>query len=246
MPIPILMYHQVGQPPCPGAPYRGLTVHPAAFSRQMHWMHRLGYRGLSMRQLMPYLLGERQGKVFGLTFDDAYRNVREHALPVLDTLRFSATAYVVARQIGGSNAWDLAEGVAPAPLMDRADLDAWLNAGNEVGSHTLDHVRLSALGLRDAQRQITQSRTELEQLFGTPVTAFCYPYGDHGADHREMVREAGYRNAALTFRSRASVGADPYQLPRIAVSRSTFLPHFLRKCLTSMEDGHAERLAIEY
>ena len=64
--IPILMYHQIDEPAPRGTSFRGLTVHPKSFARQMRWMHRLGYRGLSMRDLMPYLRGEQAGKVFGI------------------------------------------------------------------------------------------------------------------------------------------------------------------------------------
>ena len=71
MSIPILMYHQVAVPAARGTSFRGLTVHPKSFARQMRWMYRLGYRGLSMRDLMPYLKKEKVGKVFGITFDDA-------------------------------------------------------------------------------------------------------------------------------------------------------------------------------
>jgi len=63
--IPILMYHQVGVPAPKGSPYRGLTVHPTDFRRQMTWLKRLGYRGLSMAQLMPYLRGEKAGQGCG-------------------------------------------------------------------------------------------------------------------------------------------------------------------------------------
>lgn len=91
MPIPILMYHQIGEPAPRGTPYRGLTVHPASFRRQMTWLRRFGYRGLSMRDLMPYVRGERSGKVFGITFDDGYRNVHRNAMPVLGELGFTAT-----------------------------------------------------------------------------------------------------------------------------------------------------------
>ena len=62
MRIPILMYHQIGEPNPKGTPFRGLTVHPSDFTRQMRWMRRLGYRGLSMRDVMPYVRGERQGR----------------------------------------------------------------------------------------------------------------------------------------------------------------------------------------
>ena len=67
-------------------------MHPSDFTRQMRWMRRLGYRGLSMRDVMPYVRGERQGKVFGITFDDGFRNVFENVTPVLSELGFTATS----------------------------------------------------------------------------------------------------------------------------------------------------------
>ena len=84
----------------------GLTVHPRDFRRQMLWLRRLGYRGLSMSRLGPYLRGEKQGKVVGISFDDGYRNVFQNAMPVLDELGFTATNYIVARHLDGSNFWD--------------------------------------------------------------------------------------------------------------------------------------------
>jgi peptidoglycan/xylan/chitin deacetylase (PgdA/CDA1 family) len=235
MPIPILMYHQIGEPAPAGSPYRGLTVHPARFRRQMVWMRRFGYTGLSMRDLMPYLRGERTGKVFGITFDDGYRNVHDNAMPVLRELGFTATNYFVARQFGGSNSWDAEKGVPVSPLMTQEEMRAWARAGNEVGSHTLDHVHLPQLPPEDARRQIAASRSELEDALGAPVTAFCYPYGEYTDEHRAMAREAGYENATLTKRGLAQPGDDPFGLPRVLVARSTSLFSFLRKTLTSYE-----------
>ncbi|CAM3781884.1 polysaccharide deacetylase family protein [Bordetella flabilis] len=233
--IPILMYHQIGEPPPRGTPYRGLTVHPASFRRQMAWLRRFGYRGLSMRDLMPYLRGERSGKVFGITFDDGFRNVHHNAAPILSEFGFTATNYFVARQFGGSNVWDHAEGVPPSPLMTVGEMREWAAAGNEVGSHTLDHVHLPRLAPEEARRQITASRQELEDALGGPVTAFCYPYGEYTQAHIDMAREAGYDNATLTQRGLASANDDPYGLPRVLVARSTHLLNFLRKTLTTYE-----------
>jgi peptidoglycan/xylan/chitin deacetylase (PgdA/CDA1 family) len=81
-PIPILVYHQIAGAPPKGSPFRGLYVAPAAFARQMAWLKLLGYKGLSMGALQPYLRGELSGKVVGITFDDGYRNNLTHALPV--------------------------------------------------------------------------------------------------------------------------------------------------------------------
>jgi peptidoglycan/xylan/chitin deacetylase (PgdA/CDA1 family) len=235
MAIPILMYHQIGEPAPAGTPYRGLTVHPARFRSQMKWLRRFGYTGLSMRDLMPYLRGERTGKVFGITFDDGFRNVHHNAMPVLSELGFTATNYFIARALGGSNTWDAENGVPESPFMTMAEMREWAAAGNEVGSHTLDHVHLPQLPPEEARRQIAASRIELEQALGAPVTAFCYPYGEYTEDHRDMAREAGYDNATLTRRGLAQAGDDPYGLPRVLVARSTSLFSFLRKTLTSYE-----------
>ena len=125
----------------------------------MRWMRRLGYRGLSMRDVMPYVRGERQGKVFGITFDDGFRNVFENVTPVLSELGFTATNYFVSHQFDGGNVWDKHVGIPHAPLMSVSEMRAWAQAGNEVGSHTLDHVHLPALPPDEARRQIVQSRT---------------------------------------------------------------------------------------
>jgi len=234
--IPILMYHQIGLPARKGSPHRGLTVHPASFRRQMRSLRCLGYRGLSMHDILPYIRGERQGKVFGITFDDGFHNVREHALPVLVDLGFTATNYVVAGQLGGSNVWDHAVGVPPAALMNVADIRAWAEAGQEIGSHTLDHVQLSRVSAARARQQIQESRKVLTQILGSDVSAFCYPYGDLSPQVRDMVCEAGYTNATTTQRGLARRDDDVFLLPRVGVWRSTHMLRFLQKCLTRLEE----------
>lgn len=241
MSIPILTYHQIDTVPPDGTPFRGLTVSPQNLRRQMAWMHRLGYRGLSMRDLMPYVRGEASGKVFGITFDDGFRNVHRHAMPVMAEFGFTATNYFVSGQIDGGNVWDAANGVPFSPLMSLAEMREWSAAGNEVGAHTVDHVHLPALPEAQARRQITAVKSALEDSIGMPVTAFCYPYGEQNAMHRDMVREAGYDNATLTRRGLARRGDDPFGLPRVTVHCSTNLLRFLQKTLTRHEDSRGRR-----
>lgn len=234
--VPILMYHQIGEPAPKGAPYRSLTVHPSSFRRQMLWLRRFGYRGLSMRDVMPYVRGEKQGKVVGLTFDDGYRNVYRNALPVLTEMGFTATNYFVARQLGGGNVWDYDKEIAHSDLMSAEEMRDWARQGMEVGSHTLDHPYLPKLTDAEALAQIQQSRTELEQVLGQAVTAFCYPYGGEDARLRTMVRSVGYTNATTTAGGLARPDDDAYGLPRVTVARSTHILRFLQKCLTRLEE----------
>ena len=216
-------------------------MHPAVFRRHMNWLARLGYRGLSMRDLMPYLAGERTGKVFGLTFDDGFLNVHRHALPVLRELGFTATNYFVAGHPGGSNFWDADKGVPEAPLMDKREILEWARAGNEVGAHTGDHADLQHLGDDAARAQIEGSHAILTDLAGEPVDAFCYPYGSYRTEHADMARLAGFSSATTTTRGHVRHGADMWQLPRIPVVRSTNFLRLAQKLFTTYEDRRGRR-----
>lgn len=238
MSIPILMYHQIDAPPPKGTPLRGLVVAPSSFAWQMRLLRLLGYRGLSMRELEPYLTGEKQGKVVGLTFDDGYQNNVQHALPVLQKHGFTATCYGVSSLIGGTNVWDQGK-VAEKPLMTLADWRAWRDAGMDIGSHTRTHANLPELPSDAAREEIAASKHELEQAIGCEVRHFCYPYGKFTPEHTQMVREAGYASATTTRRGRVHAGADPCTLRRIMVARATNPVQFFLKIATGYEDRRA-------
>ena len=144
-PIPILVYHQIATAPPKGSPFRSLYVAADAFARQMAWLKLLGYTGLSMSALQPYLRGEQTGKVVGITFDDGYQNTLTHALPELLKHGFSSTCYAVSGLLGQTNVWDEVLGIAQTPLMNEEELRQWVMAGQEVGSHTHRHIDLTVV-----------------------------------------------------------------------------------------------------
>lgn len=236
MKIPILMYHQIDQPPRRGTALRGLIVAPSSFAWQMRMLRVMGYKGLSMRDLEPYLRGEQQGKVVGITFDDGYQNNLVHALPTLKANGFTATCYGVSSMVGGTNAWDAGK-VEQKPLMTQKDWLAWHEAGMDVGSHTQTHANLTELSDDTARQQIMQSKDELQQLLGAEVRHFCYPYGWFKPEHEDMVRAAGYVTATSTRRGRAQVGDNPYALNRIMVARATNPLQLAAKIMTRYEDA---------
>lgn len=235
-PIPILTYHQIDVSPARGAGFRSLYVAPRNFARQMALLKALGYRGLSMSALMPYLRGELCAKVVGISFDDGYLNNLSHALPVLQRYGFSSTCYVVSQRVGKTNQWDLAQGVAPAPLMNAGQLREWRSGGQEVGAHTRHHVHLRALDATTCRDEIGGCKVELEDLSGAPVRHFCYPYGEFAPEQAELVRFLGFESATTTQRSRCHAGEDLMQLPRVPVLRSTTLPLLWWKLATAYED----------
>lgn len=235
-PIPVLVYHQIAEAPPKGAPFRSLYVSPGAFSRQMTWLRRLGYTGLSMGQLQPYLAGEREGKVVGITFDDGYQNNLRHALPALIKNGFSATCYAVSGLLGQTNRWDEAIGIAQTPLMDASEILQWVAAGQEIGSHTRQHIALLKTEDGASREDMALGKSELEAAVGQPVQHFCYPFGQYDARHVAMARALEFATATTTQRSRCRAGMDWLELPRVPVLRSTTLPVFWLKIATGYED----------
>jgi len=244
-PIPILMYHQVDNTPPRGTPLRGLVVSRGSFFRHMVTMSALGYRGLSMKDILPFLRGERIGRVFGITFDDGYENNLQNALPVLRRFGFTSTCYVVAEQAGQTNAWDSKLGIPSAPLMSIAQMQTWIDAGQEIGSHTLTHPDLRRATKQDQRAEIIDSKYLLEAQLNQAggVSSFCYPYGSFDQSAVDWAFEAGYATATTTIRGRSGTtsGRDLLVLPRVLVSRTTTCLHLALKCLTAYEDRRGTR-----
>lgn len=185
---------------------------------------------------MPYLRGERKGKVVGITFDDGYLNNLTHALPVLVKNNFSATCYAVSQMLGKTNSWDNSLGIAQTKLMNASQLRQWVAGGQEVGAHTRQHVQLTSMEAARSLEEINLCKTDLENILDVPVQHFCYPYGLYSGDHLEMVNEAGFISATTTNRGRCWGQEDLFQLPRIPVLRTTSSLVLWLKLETSYEN----------
>lgn len=235
MAIPILMYHQVETPPPRGTNLRGLVVAPESFAWQMRFLNALGYRGVSMRDLEPYLAGEKTGKVVGITFDDGYQNNLIHAMPILQHYGFTATCYGISQLLGKTNEWDEHQ-VASQPLMTAPEWQQWIQGGMDVGSHTRHHVDLNACNDEVAWQEISQSRIELSETLNYDVRHFCYPFGRFEKRHVAMAQRAGYVSATTTRKGRVHAKDDWHELNRVMIACATNRWQFFLKSLTPYPD----------
>lgn len=234
--IPILMYHNIAPAP-QGKRLSSLYTHPQVFARQMKLLSLLGYKGLSVKQLPPYLSGSKSGKVVGITFDDGYLDNLTNALPILKKHNFSATVYLVSGLIGKKNDWTRNQNVQESQLMDISQIKSWLSEGMSIGSHTHSHVHLGLIDSIKAQNEIRLSKEILENTFSTPVTDFCFPYGEYKQETLTLLKNSGFHTAVTTRRGRASQEDDLLCLPRVHMTKRTHTLLFLAKLLTSYEDA---------
>jgi peptidoglycan/xylan/chitin deacetylase (PgdA/CDA1 family) len=203
------MYHSVA--PLQEDPYR-VTVSPHRFGQQMRWLDRRGLRGVSIAELLDARSRQCDAGLIGLSFDDGYDDFLRYALPVLQRHGFSATAFVIAGRLGGSNDWDP---LGPRkPLMTASQVQTAAAAGIEIGSHGLRHVSLNRTTDLALSREQQRSRTILQDITGSAVSGFCYPYGHFCSRVIDGAQAAGYDYACATGTSKLT---GRYTMPRVYV-----------------------------
>jgi peptidoglycan/xylan/chitin deacetylase (PgdA/CDA1 family) len=186
----ILFYHRVA------ADGDELAVHPRRFREQLEYLARNGYRVLDVLELADLLdAGALPPRTIGLNFDDGFADVAEHGLPVLEELGFRATVFVATGVTDGRSFFAWYDGRQPPVLSweQIRDLDA--RGTLRFEAHTVSHPNLLALEDDAAEREIFESKRELERQLGREVTAFSYPAGLFGERERRLVAAAGYRVA---------------------------------------------------
>jgi peptidoglycan/xylan/chitin deacetylase (PgdA/CDA1 family) len=200
----VLCYHAVGV-----ADSR-LCVSPGTLDQQLRAVRKRGYTPELAAGLTRD--GSLRRRVV-VTFDDGYRSVRDHAIPVLRDLEFKATVFVTTGFIGGSvevsNAADL------EPSLSWDDLRALADEGWEVGSHTVSHARLTVLSRDELRAEVHESKAEIEAELGRPCVSFAYPWGLVDERVEREVRTAGYEVAFTVSRRMTSPTA--LRWPRVTV-----------------------------
>ena len=223
----VLCYHAVSERwPAP------LSVTPANLERQLGLLVSRGYRGVTFSELVS---GRSEGRVVCVTFDDAYRSVLEHALPIMETLGIPGTVFAPTAFVGRPEpmAWPGIDGWLDGPhepelaCMSWEELRRLAAAGWEVGSHTRTHPRLTGVGDEQLRDELDGSRADCEQGMGEPCRTLAYPYGDWDARVARAAQLAGY-SGACTLPVRLDRPA-PLSWPRVGVYHADDLRRFRLK-----------------
>ena len=140
-----------------------------------------------------------QDTVVSLTFDDG--NADNFTIePVLKEYGLHATFYIPSGLTGtpGFMTWD--------------QLQVLQADGNEIGGHTLGHVKLQGLDTPSLKHQICDDRTNLINHGFNPIS-FAYPFGNFDEHVQQMVQYCGYLSARTVIGGLETIPpADPYAL----------------------------------
>ena len=218
----VLMYHMVREH-IDGAKFNKLRVKPAEFDQQVAWMKAQGFHFVTMQELQDNW-GQHPEKTVAITFDDGYLDNLENAYPILEKYQAKATIYVVVDRHDRDwstykKAHHNSGELAREPKLNDEQVQFLAQSGVvEIGSHTLTHANLDKLDDAACLAELVDSKQQLEQLTGTAVNSFAYPFGIYSQRDVALAKQAGYYNAVTTKEGIDDLNPDFMQLQRIKIS----------------------------
>lgn len=234
----------------PTRPYRELpppirpSLAAADLERLLWWLSR------RFRFLTPDEFLESSAPGVLLTFDDGFANNHDVVLPLLRQYGAPAVFFVATQHIGrdgirlgfveaaGISAWGQVSS-APRTIsrdlldgMEERDLSACAASGLvTIGAHTVSHPRLTTLDDGQLEAEIYGSKAMLENLIGTTVDLFAYPFGDADRRVAQVVAAAGFRAAFVE--DRLPIEPAHLAVPRVGIHASS--PWYLAAKLSGLQ-----------
>jgi len=86
-----------------------------------------------------------------------------------------------------------------------------LDSRFEIGAHTLNHLVLTDISLKDARNEIEGSKAWLQELLGHGITMFCYPKGRFNQQVKDIVCNSGFRASRTCFYGNFDLPRDPFE-----------------------------------
>ncbi len=212
--VPIFIYHSV-RPYVSGESVMQdrFDVTPELFEQQLVYLQSHGYTTISPDMLaIDIEMGTTTpvAKPVMLTFDDGWENQYKYAFPLLKKYHMIATFYVYTKPIDNAKSiylsWD--------------QLREMQEAGMTIGSHTMTHPLFKKISLINIQKEIFESKKDIEQHLHKTVLHFASPFGYSDAAIENLVKSAGYTTARGTHRGVYHSSADKYNLQGYFVSDS--------------------------
>lgn len=204
----VLTYHSISDAAGP------TSIPPAVFAMQMQALADLGRRSVRLSEFVDWHEGngDKDNGVL-ITFDDAFEDFAQTAVPILQRHGFSALMFVPTLRLGQPEGWNGAN-VPARELMGWDTVRALSKDGMEFGGHSRTHADLTRISPAECEIEIAGCAEDLSEKIGKTVEGFAAPYGRVSP---EVVATIGkyYQAAFGTRLAIARPGEDRFDVPRI-------------------------------
>jgi len=221
--IPVLMYHSISADVDDRvAPYFRTVTSPAMFARQVRTLREAGYEAIGLSEALALLKGVEEpvssaSRKVVITFDDGFRDFYTTAFPILAEAGFTATVFLPSRFIGKPF-------ITGRDCLSGAEIRELCGQGIEFGSHSESHRMLVELDRDELGKELSDSKSRIEDVTGRGVDLFSYPFRFPEEDAGftgmlgSLLDETGYQGGVTTSIGRARRSDDIRFLPRLPMN----------------------------
>lgn len=204
--LPVLMYHRVGDN------VGRYEISMWNFEQQLAWLRDNGYTAVTLTEVYDYLYGYGRlpANPVVLTFDDGWWSHWE-AAAALERYGMRGVFFITLDDQPRMPDWQI------------ADLAA---RGHEIGGHTNRHPNLTLVSDDRLWDEVVVNRQRLQQISGSTVDFFAYPYGAYDSRVIAAVEAAGYRGAVAAWGGSGWSHELRWNQPRIEVVGTISLGEF--------------------
>ena len=223
-----------------------------SFEKQLKWF-RKNYVNADREVIESLLKGKWKSTRPGLaiTFDDGLRSQYEYVLPLLEKYGFTGWFFVPVQFVETNPSDQMSFGeknqitIFDHEFEDERFAMNWDevkkidSSGHHIGSHTLNHKRLSE-NLRevDMQNEIVKSKYLLEKKLNKNIDIFCWVGGEeesYSQKAADLIKKSGYKLSFMTNNLPIKAKQNPLQLQRTNIE-AWYPPYLVRFQLNGILD----------
>jgi len=210
-----------------------ITYHPLQagdthrFEKQMAALLKIGHP-VSLNDNLKTL---NNGINIAVTFDDAYQSVFHNAIPVLQRHHIPATIFVPSGYLGKSPEWitNPDHPYATEMVMTEDQLKSLPVDLITIGSHSVSHINFNLTDTTTAEREIRESKVQLENILDKRIDFFAIPYATMNKSFLPLFKEAQYQRVFLNIPTFPATKTDLYLLGRTSIEPTDWPIEYILK-----------------
>lgn len=147
---------------------------------------------MTLRQLYDSSVVKPEKSVV-ITFDDSYENLYTTAFPIMQEVGFKGTIFIPTGYVGRLNNWDVNLGGLKFRHLSWDQIKELHRNGFEMGSHTIHHPDLTRIGQKQIEREVRDSKAELEDQLGEEIKFISFPFGRYNREVVLLCKKFGFQ-----------------------------------------------------
>lgn len=174
---------------------------------------------------------DRSETLVSVTFDDAFENIIDYAVPILKEYGLTAGIFVPCGNLGRKLDWEVSDNCPDKDeiIMSKEQISQLYRDGFEMLSHTMSHPVLTEMNDDRLESEMAESKQMLEAIVGHEVTVISYPYGFYNDRVCDSAKEYGYKLGFTVDPEIVMNSTDDLRVGRFLVSPSSGLLTFKLK-----------------